>query len=297
LNYINQLQFKKEYAFEHNEWYFWLNPINWYRWVKHSLSVRHHKMVLASMVAENPEREQVIYTIFSPENLMSFDEVWAVIDGFGNEYFIDVYEKLLRTDKRPRLQKYFRFFLGKLYLAEGDETKATEYFKQVLRSPDLLEDPFQVMLMARTYEGLALASSGAEREKYIQQLYRLYPQLLPFTDLTMQFQLNAKANSEIENDILDELRNTDIDFTNDQTVPLVNLSFTQQGEALDVNYQVQSSGEVLQQGVFRIESTERANAGKLLAYRLFKIQKNKIGEQPPAVQKLEPVMENSEKPI
>jgi len=54
LNYLNQLQFKKEYWFEHNEWYFWFNPMNWYRWLKYTLEIRHHKMVLASLIAENP---------------------------------------------------------------------------------------------------------------------------------------------------------------------------------------------------------------------------------------------------
>src|SRR6478609_7009274 len=37
LNYINQIQFKKEYRFEHNAWYTWFNPVTWYRWVKYTL--------------------------------------------------------------------------------------------------------------------------------------------------------------------------------------------------------------------------------------------------------------------
>jgi len=41
-------------------------------------------LVLAELVARDPERAQVIYTIFSSENLINFDEVWSVIDGFGN---------------------------------------------------------------------------------------------------------------------------------------------------------------------------------------------------------------------
>lgn len=296
LNYINHVQFKKEYQFEHNAWYTWFNPLTWYRWVKYTLAIRHHKMVLASLVAENPEREQVLYTIFSPENLMNFDEVWTIIDGFGNEYFIDVYEKLLRTDKRPRLKSYFRYFLGKLYLAEGDEAKATGYFKQALQTTDL-DDSFQTMLVARTYEGLALASSGSEREQYIQQLYRLYPQMLPFSDLTMEFQLNAQTGNDIEKGIIDDLRNTNIDFVFNQTVPEVKISFIPRGEALDISYQVQAGGQVLQQGVVRVEQNEFNDAGKLIAYRLFNIQKTKIGEKPPAVEKPEPVKEGEEKPV
>ena len=297
LNYINQLQFKKEYWFEHHEWYFWLNPINWYRWIKYTLEVRHHKMVLASLVAENPERDQVIYSMFSPENLITFDEVWAVIDGFGNEYFIDVYKKRLATDKRPRLKKYFRYFLGKLYLAEGKDSEAIKYFEQVLNDPDR-DDPYQTMLLARTLEGLALASDGAEQRNYSQQLYKLYPQLVPFTDLTMSFKLKVAGNpNKMGEEILDELRSSRMDFTEDKNVPAVTLSFTPQGEALDINYSVHS-GEQLIQGTLRVEQHEMDGAGKLLAYRLFNIQKTKTGERPPAVpEPAKGVTKNEEKAV
>ena len=297
LNYINQLQFKKEYWFEHHEWYFWLNPINWYRWIKYTLEVRHHKMVLASLVAENPERDQVIYSMFSPENLITFDEVWAVIDGFGNEYFIDVYKKRLATDKRPRLKKYFRYFLGKLYLAEGKDSEAIKYFEQVLNDPDR-DDPYQTMLLARTLEGLALASDGAEQRNYTQQLYKLYPQLVPFTDLTMSFRLEVAGNpNKMREEILDELRSSRMDFTEDKNVPAVTLSFTPQGEALDINYSVHS-GEQLIQGTLRVEQHEMDGAGKLLAYRLFNIQKTKTGERPPAVpEPAKGVTKNEEKAV
>jgi len=42
MNYLNQIQFKKERWFEHHEWYFWFNPVNWYRWIKYTLEIRHH---------------------------------------------------------------------------------------------------------------------------------------------------------------------------------------------------------------------------------------------------------------
>lgn len=280
LNYLNQLQFKKEYWFEHNEWYFWFNPLNWYRWVKYTLEIRHQKMVLASLVAGNPEREQVIYTIFSPENLIAFDEVWSVIEGFGNEYFIAIYKKQLATDKRPHVKKYFNYFLGKLYLAEGKEKIATDYFQQVLNDPDR-NDPFQTLLMARTYEGLAQASSGDAKMQYTQQFYRLYPQLVPFSDLKMAFRLKTEGQlADAEQKIVAALQHTSIDFITDKTAPIVDLSFSTKGEAIDVTYTVYTERQVLHKGSLRIEPNDRETAGKLIAYHLFEIQKTKIGEQP-----------------
>lgn len=293
LNYLNQAQFKKEYWFEHDEWYFWLNPVNWYRWVKYTLEIRHHKMVLASFVAENPERSQVIYSIFSPENLMSFDEVWSVIDGFGNEYFIEEYQQKLKTDKRPRVKKYIRYFLGKLYLAEGKDVEAKRYFNSVLNDPDM-EDPYQTMLLARTLEGLALASSGSEKENYIQQLYTLYPQLLPFSELEMSFNLQAHPSSTGEEDILEDLKNCSINFTDSGNIPAVSISFSTSGDAMDIHYQVEMAGRVLHQGSLRINKDEQENAGKILAYRLFGVQKTITGEHTKAA---EPIKEPTDKPV
>lgn len=282
LNYINAVQFKKEFLFENDAWYFWLNPVNWYRWIKYSLEARHHKMILATLVAENPEREQVIYPIFSPENLMSFDEVWSVIEGFGNEYFIDIYEKQLATDKRPRVHKYIRYFLGRLYLAEGDEAKAKQYFQQVLRDEGI-GSPFETLLKARVYEGLALASSGSEREQYTRQLYELYPQLVPFTDLTMTFQLSTKgAESEAAKKVLKELRQSEVDFGSDEAAPRVDISFAETATGLLIQYAVQGGGGTRTQGTLDVPNDQLSGAGKILAYRLFGIQKEILREQPKA---------------
>jgi hypothetical protein len=283
LQYLNQLNFKREYMFEHDEWYFWLNPLNWYRWVKYTIEIRHHKMLLASLVAENPERDQVIYSLFSPENLITFDEVWSVMEGFGNEYFIKMYLNRLDTDKRPKLKKYYRYVLGKLYLAEGKDKLATEYFEQVTSDPDCT-DPFQTLLMARTYEGLAQASGGQKQKLCIQGMYKIYPQLLPFSDLTMQFRLETQGQlTDEQEDIVNQLKKTKIDFTNDENAPVASLSFTNQKDAVDINYSVQFRGEIVQHGTFRVEKTEMSDAGKLIAYHLFGIQKTKIGEHPTSI--------------
>lgn len=237
-------------------------------------------MVLASLVAENPERAQVIYSVFSPENLITFDEVWSVIDGFGNEYFIDLYKQRLQTDKRPRVKKYFRYFLGKLYLAEGNEKEAIQYFNQVLNDPDR-EDSYQTLLLARTYEGLAEATSGSQREAYTKKMYELFPQLVPFSKLTAQFQLQVEGETnDLADDILSDLKKSNIDFSGNQKSPMVTLSFKKSGEAIEVSYRVETATHILQRGVLRVEANEQENAGKLLAYRLFGINKTTIGNVP-----------------
>jgi hypothetical protein len=187
MNYTNKVHFREEYDFENDEWWFWLNPVNWYHCTRLGFQVQQHKTILATMVANNPERERVIYPLFTSENLMNFDEVHSVIEDFGNEYFIGIYKKLLETDKRPKLKKYFRYMLGRLYLAEGKDGEARRYFEEVLNDPEI-NDPYNKLLYARTCEGMALAAPNSDEKSYwTMELYRAFPQLIPFTELRMEF--------------------------------------------------------------------------------------------------------------
>jgi hypothetical protein len=139
------------------------------------------------------------------------------------------------------------------------------------------------MLFARVYEGLADATSGADKKGYTEKMYQLYPQLVPFSDLTMSFRLHvAGQQSKATENILDDLKQSQIDFTDDKNAPIVSLDFATQGEVININYNVQL-GEQVQSGLLQIEPNEREEAGKLLAYRLFGIQKTKTGERPAAL--------------
>jgi hypothetical protein len=284
LNYINAINFKRTYFFENDEWWFWLNPVNWYEWLRFSLEIHHYKMVLASLIAENPERAQVLYSIFSSENLLSFDEVWSSLEGFGNEYFINMYEKMLVTDKRPKVKKYFRYFLGKLYLAEGNKDLATNYFTNVIRERDP-ESQYNKLLYARAFEGLAEASPTKKARKgFTVQFYETFPQLVPFSKLTMPFQLQPSGQTEgaMAKDILADLEKCKIDFTTDSDAPKVLLHFSEVKNALDINYVIYgvNTSKVIAQGTLRVNKDDAADGGKLLAWHLFNVQKKKVEDKP-----------------
>ena len=98
----------------------------------------------------------------------------------------------------------------------------------------------------------------------------------------MSFRLQVQGSlSNEQAKILEELRRSRINFTENQNAPIVTLSFTKRGEAFDVNYSVQAGAQPIK-GSFRVDTNELAGAGKILAYRLFNVQKNKIGERPAA---------------
>lgn len=189
LNYINQLHFEAEYYFENNEWYFWLNPYNWYKAIEYKVRVHHFRLVLVSLVAANPERAEVIYPLFSSENLLSWDETWQMLDGFSNKYFIEVYENMLEDDPRVGVKNYIRFVLAKLYMSQGDESTAKDYLDDIYSQIAVDRMDFDNMLYARTCEALAQITDGEESQEWLVQAYNTFPQLVPYSNEKLKFKV------------------------------------------------------------------------------------------------------------
>lgn len=194
LNYINAEQEKAEYDFENDEWYYWLNPYNWYKWFEFRIKQHHLRLVLVSLVASNPERAEVLYPVFSSENVMSWDENFRLLDGFSNDYFIRYYEGLLDKDPREGVKLYIRYMLGKLHISEGDDSRAREYLESVYFATAAGTFEYDNLLYYRTCEALAEISSGAEKQKWLQKAYLRYPRLIPTGNDQMDFRVLINGN-------------------------------------------------------------------------------------------------------
>lgn len=192
LNYLNQLHFEAEHYFQHDEWYFWLNPVNWYAYLEYKIKVHHFRLVLVSMVAANPERAEVLYPLFASENIMGWDENWQMLDGFSNQYFIRYYEELLDKDPRIGVKNYIRFMLARLHISEDEKETAKDYLNQIIYVEDGYWTPFDRLLQARTCEALALCSDDeVEQQAWLTKSYMLYPQLVPFGEQKLDFNVSV----------------------------------------------------------------------------------------------------------
>jgi hypothetical protein len=191
LNYLNQLHFESEYYFENDQWYFWLNPVNWYRALEFKVRVHHFRLILVSLVAANPERAEVIYPLFSSENLLSWDESWQMLDGFSNNYFIDVYEAMLENDPRPGVKNYIRFVLAKLYISNGDEDTGLEYLEEIYAQLSYERMDFDNMLYARTCEAIAQISDGTLKQEWLIEAYNTFPQMIPYSGEELKFNVTV----------------------------------------------------------------------------------------------------------
>lgn len=195
LNYMNSLRFEKEYYFENNQWYFWFNPVNWYRSIEYKIKVHHFRLVMVSLVAANPERGEVLYPMFSSENLLGWDETWQMLDGFSNEYFIKLYEDMLEKDPRVGVRHYIKFILGRLYLSDGNEEEAIRLFEEVQIAVKDHGLEFDKLLYARACESLAEINSGDDNQNWLISAYDTYPQLVPFSEGKLNFHVTVDGKN------------------------------------------------------------------------------------------------------
>ena len=189
LNYMNQLHFESEYYFENDHWYFWLNPLNWYSALEFKVKVHHFRLILIELVAANPERAEVIYPLFSSENLLSWDESWQMLDGFSNNYFIHLYEDMLENDERIGVKNYIRFTLARLYMSDGDDSKALEYLDDIYYQISNERMDFDNLLYARVCEAYAQIYGGSEGQEWLREAYNTFPQMIPYSGETLEFRV------------------------------------------------------------------------------------------------------------
>jgi tetratricopeptide (TPR) repeat protein len=276
LKFVN-LQ-RKEAAIRFEDKYYWLSPSKLQKIAELKLEQYITQMLIFNQLSSNPERSDVYYRLFASEATVSFDEIFYMIKDYGRSYFITEFGKQIESDERDNIRKYFKLFQGKLYLEKGNTHKALKVLDEVYNN-DLTDDSeYEKLYLARLFEALALANnaSGTKEniEKFRNQFYQTYPQLVPYSPVKMKFKLLTETNGvETANRILSDLKEFNIDFvTGGDNLPTVKLRFDKTGDKNIVEYSVESP-----QGTEIVETssivyTDTKNVAKKLAYAMFNLK-------------------------
>jgi Tfp pilus assembly protein PilF len=276
IQYMNKTAEIEKIKFENKGW--WYNISDLFRLSKLYIERFLMRFNLANVFSQSYEREQVTYRIFSSENLVTFDEVWQLIKDFSPKFFTKKFTELKETDKRPNLQRYYTYFLAKIQLEDENYKEARRGFEEVL-SDEKTDPENEKLLLARCYEALALiAEENNEEEKaleYKMKLYHIYPQLMPFSGVTLKMNLQVPGNlTERQKDIVESLKRSNIEWTKqyEASYPSATISFSTMEKNEELNYTVTSpEGGILHKGSFIIEDAKEA--GKLAAFAFFGVKR------------------------
>jgi hypothetical protein len=233
------------------------------------------KFAVVNELAGNPERQQVIYNLFTSENVIGFDEILSMMKNISPQYFSSVYKQKQITEKRRNIVRYMRLFYGEFSYEAGDYSDSRQAFESILQNT-VLDTAHEKLFVARLYESLARSyvydneKEQAEIMKF--NFFKEYPQLIPFSGFSIKMNLSTSAlNSPMEKNIIKELKACNIEFTNDAgaNVPNAFIKFVRLKNKFEVDYQVSEvTGKIivpLQKIYFKKED----GVGKELALRLF----------------------------
>lgn len=264
--------------FENSNW--WYNPRALAKMAQATTDKYSQQFLIINQFAQNPERDRVIYKLFSTESTVSWDEIWYLIRDFSTNYFITRFEKEVQTDERKYIRKYFKYFIARLHMKLDNYKEARIILDGILQDQDI-DVEYEKLFLARVYQ--AQAECAEEREDktayaaWMTRMYAEYPQLVPYSGQRMNMQLHLSGNSGQE--AINRLKDCNINWVSDPTVPQVYLTITPKGKGQSVQYRVTGPDgtTIVPQNTFTYEGTgiAAANAGITLAYRLFN-----IGESP-----------------
>lgn len=272
LKLINKEMVWEMDKFEHSNW--WYNPKVLLDMATKLGDKYLQQFLIINQFAQNPERDRVIYKLFSTESTVSWDEIWYLVHDFSTNFFIKRFQKEAETDKRAYIRKYFELFVLRLKMQQGKHREVKPQLEKLLQDPNT--DPeYEVLFTARIYQALAECAVELKNEKdqqeWLYKLYVLYPQLVPYTGLTMN--MNLRLSGDVDKEVEQRLRACNINWVTNSNIsaPQAYVLFSRNGAKKDISYYVldKSGNYIVQKQSFSWQKAD--DAGTQLAYRLFNV--------------------------
>lgn len=255
---------------EHANW--WYHPMVWAKIAQLTTEKYVQQFLIIQQFAQNPERDRVIYKLFSTESTVTWDEVWLLIRDFSTSFFYERFKKQLAEDKRTSIHKYYEYVLGNLLMKKGDYPQAMRYFDKVLAHPELDKD-YEKLLLARTLLAKATCAQALDDDRgyrqYLYDAYCQYPQLIPYSGLRMSLQLRMGNAPE---GFIAALKKLHIDWeSNSQNAPIAHIQFVGSGQSLRIAFSVTDSNGKAIIAPQTMPYKQLETTATELAYRLFGI--------------------------
>lgn len=231
------------------------------------------RFAIVNEFANNPERQNVIYTLFSSENVIGFDEIWNMLKDISPEYFKDFYKRKMESEKRTNVQRYMQFFYGSFLFKTGDRSEGKHIFENILYNIPV-DTAHEKLFLGRIAETLARQyDKDDEDDKYktmTAYYFSQYPQLIPFSGLKIKMKLNITGISDdVTNKVVNEIEDCNVSWVDDGYTAMANINFEKKKDKYEIYYSVyNSSGKIIVPN-HRLLFKNPKGLGKELALRLF----------------------------
>jgi hypothetical protein len=277
---MNNIERIQQIKFENGGW--WYSPTALTKVAQESSAKYLLQYLIVNQFAMNPERDLVIYRLFSTESTVAWDEIWYLMRDFSTNFFAEKFQSELKDDQRKLIKKYFKLYIARLQMKKGNYTEAQKILYDILNN-ERTDIEYEKLFVARTYEALAAcAKEKKNMNEYNESLYSFYvnfPQLLPYSDLKPNLRLNIIGTPDQQ--VVNRLKDCNINWIEDGSIPAAEatIKFSTSGKKKIVSYYVmdKSGKEIVQRENYTYTKPE--DAGVILAYRLFNIDRKTAQEE------------------
>ncbi len=224
----------------------WYKPSKWYEMASLWLQRYADKYILARLIAENPERERIIYDLFCGESTVTYDEIYCIMDAFSPRYFSGLMDEKKQSDPRLKIRKYFELAQARMLIDKGDQKKAAEIINLLLQD-QAAATPYEKLFLARLYELKATISSGNEKQEAMNKMYEIFPELIPFSGQPIKMALQVSGeDAQMVGKVLKGLKNSSILWVDVATenVPAASLFIQKKGNKYELTIDTRSSKNV-----------------------------------------------------
>ncbi|MDR1054762.1 MAG: hypothetical protein LBL90_02825 [Prevotellaceae bacterium] len=256
---------------------YWLSPKKLLQLANLNVQQSTVRLALFNQLSANLERDELYYRLFASESTVSWDEIYSLVKDYGRSFFIKKFELEAGRKGRDNIRKYFTLLQAKLYIEKSRIHKAKRILDELDKTQHA-ETGFENLYRARLYEALAICEDdvGTKKayESNLNKFYMAFPQLVPYSDLKMEFYLDLKDNdNKTAKTVINELKSCNISWTNnkDKEVPRVIVRFSGNGKQNMLTYKVESAWGKTIVSPQDISYDEPGGVGKKLAYGIFKV--------------------------
>ncbi len=235
LMYWNQLLHWQHFA----DKYWFLKPqkmiqsLRWY-WKRYL-----EKRRWIELVKNNPERQQVLYHLFSTESTIGFSEFLSGIANTSPGFFEDQFKRLAQYDSlRPNLTPYWQLAIAQQYMQQKAWQPANHTLLELI---DTLQkkavSPYNRMLVGLIYANQITCFNEMHVpviSSYYNTLFTVYPQLIPTYNLEFPMRISYQESPNIK-PLIDAIEASRCRITNDTEAPLLVLQSARNGKQTVVN--------------------------------------------------------------
>lgn len=244
INLLRLVWYKKSIAqvkFADKGW--WYKPTQWYKLAVLASKKYMHQYALASQLSENPERKRILYDLFCGESTVMFDEIYAVMETFGDRYFTQLMREKAADDPRPNVQRYFELMESRLLVARGKHGDAEKLLTQLLeRTP--YDQVHEKLFRARVLQALLqVQGKGEQRQAWAAEWMETYPQLIPFSGQKVEVGLqldNTAPEDKLLQEVAGNIQQLHVDWVSSSTngVPQATIRLKKTGSKYEAEIEV-----------------------------------------------------------